>query len=221
MVLACVLLGMFDLEAGAAFMEPTPDQIVAAVKNPSEIARLLNGATPENAVGVLLAAIDGVVQLKLPEVQQKTRIAQLVAIVFETMPDRAVDLAQLLAQKASMDVLPTIVAAAAIVMGNQAAVVTDAFVTNVARENAQLLRNAGTHPETVLPVGVVLTLGVAVSHTTTAVGSQPTAMPLAPPLTEHAGHSVTASAPSPVPTPMPPQPSPPPRPPVATNYAGQ
>jgi hypothetical protein len=223
MKLACtaiLLFGLLALNAAASFVEPTPQQIDAVVENPGDIVQLLNGATPEDAVHVLGEVVQGIINRALPDEETKTRIAFAVAALFRAMPDQAVQLARLIAEKLPIEVLPTIVSAAAVVMGNQAPVVIEAFVSKVSRENAQIIRNAGFHPETVLPPSVVLALGVPVSHAATATGRQPTAMPVAPPLTEIKGGQPPAT-PSASPAPSAPAPRPPPpRPPEATNYPG-
>jgi hypothetical protein len=214
-----VLAGFFAFSAAGAFVEPTKVQIQAAVDNPAEIAQLLNGATAENAANVLWKVIAAITGQQLSDEQQKTRIALAVSVVFKAMPDQALELARLLAGLLPIDVLPTVVAAAAVVMGNQASTVTEAFISSVSRENTQIVRNAGSHPETILPSSVILALGVPVSHSGTILGRQPTAMPVAPPLIEHGTVSTPAAVtPSPKPSPAP-APRPPP-PPVATNYTG-
>lgn len=217
-------LAIMAINAEAAFMEPSSEQIEAVVDNPAQIAQLLNGATPEDAVRVLIEVVQSIVAKSLPDEEQKARIARTTATLFRTMPDKAIELAELIAQLLPIEILPTIVAATAVVMGNQATTVTEAYVSKVARENTQIVRNAGTHPETVLSPALVLALGVPVSHAAIAAGRQPTAMPLAPPLTEIEGARVPkSSAPAVTPWtgPSPPSPAPPPPPPpIATNYPG-
>jgi cytochrome c556 len=218
--IAAVIAGLLAFNSAAAYVEPTPEQIKDVVQNPGRITQLINGATPEDAVHVLLEVVQGVIRQSLPDEETKTRIAFAAAALFRAMPDQAVELAKLIARKLPIDVLPTIVAAAAVVMGNQAPAVTEAFVSGLPREDAQMIRNAGSHPETVLPPSVVLALGVPVSHAATAMGRQPTAMPVAPPLTGAPG-GATPQPPQPAPVPpIPPPPPQPPPPPVATNYAG-
>jgi hypothetical protein len=209
--IAAVITGLLTFNSAAAYVEPTPEQVKAVVENPGGITKLIDGATPEDAVHVLLEVVQGIIKESLPDEETKTRIAFAAAALFRAMPDQAVELAQLIARKLPIEVLPTIVAAAAVVMGNQAPVVTEAFVSALPAENAQMIRNAGSHPETVLPPSVVLTLGVPVSHAATAIGRQPTAMPVAPPLSQEG-----ASTPRPQPGQVPHLPPPP----VATNYAG-
>ena len=221
--IAAVIAGLLAFNSAAAYVEPTPEQIKDVVQNPGRITQLINGATPEDAVHVLLEVVQGVIRQSLPDEETKTRIAFAAAALFRAMPDQAVELSKLIARKLPIDVLPTIVAAAAVVMGNQAPAVTEAFVSGLPREDAQMIRNAGSHPETVLPPSVVLALGVPVSHAATAMGRQPTAMPVAPPLIEKAGSPSTPQAVLAAPVyyqaPAPSSPTSPP-PPVATNYAG-
>jgi hypothetical protein len=225
--IASVISGLVAFNSWAAFLEPTPEQIGAVVDNPGGITQLLNGATPEDAVHVLAEVVQGVTALSLSDDETKTRIAMAAAALFRVLPDQAVQIAQLIAQQLPVEVLPTIVATAAVVMGNQASVVTEAFVSKLPAGDAQMIRNAGSHPETILPPSMVLALGVPISHAATALGREPTAMPVAPPVTQPPSGSSTPQPQPAQPSPaaaaaaaQPPSPPLPPPLPVATNYAG-
>ena len=183
------IVGLFalTLAASAAFKPPTPQQIQALVTNQVYIAELIKGATATQAVEVLVKAVEAVSNAGLADDQKTIRVAILTAIVFRSFAPQAVMMAEMLVPLVSVNVLPVMAAATAVVMGSGASPVTEAFASQLDSGDAALVRSAGVHPETILPADLILTLGVQVSHATPPGGREPTALPLAPPIREVPG----------------------------------
>lgn len=189
--------------------------VEGAASNPAMFAELIAGVKMDEGVNIFVEVL-GILEAQKPEVEVKNvRIAVMTAYMFKKWAASSRDLADAIAQAVDPELLPPIVAAAAVVMGNQAPIVTEAFVARAPEAFTQILRNSGAHPETVLPQGLMVSIGLPVAHSVPATGREPTALPVAPPLKEM-GTGVKPAAP--VPPRPPPKPTPPPVPPT---YPGQ
>lgn len=196
------------------------DKMIAqAVEQPIYFAGLISDAKLEEGVNYFVEIIGQLDAAKLEPEVKTTRIAIMTAYMFKKWSARSVDLADMIAQSVSPELLSPVVAAAAVVMGNQAPIVTAAFVGRVPEAYAQTLRNSGAHPEAVLPQGMLVSIGLPVAYSVPATGREPTALPLAPPLTTPAGEG--SPSPPPPPDAPPPPPDAPPPPPVPPTYSGQ
>ena len=201
---------------------PKKATIQGAAENPAEFGQLIADVTMEEGVNIFVEVLANIEAAK-PKAEIKiTRIAVMTAYMFKKWSSGSVDLADRLAQAVAPELLPPIVAAAAVVMGNQAPIVTMAFVDRAPEAYAQQIRNSGAHPETVLPQGLLVSIGLPVPHSVPATGTEPTALPVAPPIKFEGGVEPPALpvAPPVVSSPKEPEPPPPP-PPVPPTYGGQ
>jgi hypothetical protein len=204
---------------------PKKATIQGAAENPAEFGQLIADVKMEEGVNIFVEVLANIEAAK-PKAEIKiTRIAVMTAYMFKKWSSGSADLADRLAQTVAPELLPPIVAAAAVVMGNQAPIVTSAFVDRAPEAYAQQIRNAGAHPETVLPQGLLVSIGLPVPHSVPATGKEPTSLPLAPaikPIGEVEPPTAPPEVPSPnEPDPPPPPPLPPPPPPVPPPYGGQ
>lgn len=168
----------------AAFTPPTPEQIAKAVADPASIEILLRDASVDEAAQVLAQAIAAVEKSDLPADQKTARIALLTAYVFRAMRYDAELLARALVPRVSSAVLPTVVAAAAVIMGDRAAGVTDAFAAAVSADLKPAVQAAGADPATILPAGVIQAIRLLLPRLAPVMGREPRAMPIAPPIRE-------------------------------------
>jgi len=96
----------------AEWSDPTPEQIDALVSVPDNMAGLVEGATPEQAAGVVVKAIAKVdASATLTEGQKKQLIARLVAYAVVEMGSKAPDMMALIVGRVDQDWLQTVVAA--------------------------------------------------------------------------------------------------------------
>lgn len=224
LLLACgICVAQEDASAGKPAAPDMEAMIKEAVEKPAVFAELISDATIEEAVNYFEEILGRIEAMKLDPEEKTTRIAVMTAYMFKKWSSDAKQLAAKLAESVTPELLSPIVAAAAVVMGNQAPLVTDAFVSGVPESYAQTLRNCGAHPETVLPQGLLVSIGLPVPHSVPATGREPTALPVAPPLRiegvgTETGVQPPAAAPPSAPPAVPPPPPPPPVPPV---YKGQ
>jgi hypothetical protein len=198
---------------------PKKATIQGAAENPAEFGQLIADVKMEEGVNIFVEVLANIEAAKPKAKIKITRIAVMTAYMFKKWSSGSADLADRLAQTVAPELLPPIVAAAAVVMGNQAPIVTIAFVDRAPEAYSQQIRNAGAHPETVLPPGLIVSIGLAVSHSVPATGKEPTALPLAPPI-KVVGEEPPAAPPA-TPSPKEPDPPPPPPPPVPPPYGGQ
>lgn len=206
--------------AASAAVAPKKGTVQDAVENPAVFGQLISDVKMEEGVNTFVEILANLEVTELKQEIKTTRTAVMTAYMFKQWSSQATVLADRLAQSVAPELLPPIVAAAAVVMGNQASIVTAAFVDRVPEAYSQQLRNSGAHPETVLPQGLIVSIGLPVSHSVPATGKEPTALPLAPPI-KPVGEDTPAPAPPSAPTPPPSPEPPPPPPPVPPPYGGQ
>lgn len=179
-----------DPVATPAFVPPTPEQIQGLAENPLQLAVVLVGATPEQAVAVFLAVFDAIQKMKISKDQKEARIALLAGTLFRSLSNKAVELAALLAQSASLqEMLPKIAAAVSVVTQGKAIGVAESFARDLAPVLAAEVRQAYTYPQAFLAPDVILALGNQPPPPSSppVVGREPTALPLAPPLKPEGG----------------------------------
>jgi len=96
----------------AEWAAPAPDQIEALLSAPAKIAELIEGATPEQAAGVVLKAIAKVdASGSLNEAQKKQLIARLVAYAVVEMGSQAPEMMALIVGKVDERWIQVVVAA--------------------------------------------------------------------------------------------------------------
>ena len=201
--------------------------VEGAAKNPAMFAELIAGVEMVEGVNTFVEIMGMLEVQELKADVKNVRVAIMTAYMFKKWSAKSQKLADGIAQAVAPELLPPIVAAAAVVMGNQAPIVTEAFVARAPEAFTQTIRNSGAHPETVLPSGLLVSIGLPVAHSVPATGREPTALPVAPPLREVSGDDSTppppspSGEPSPEPDPPPPPDDPPPPPPVPPTYGGQ
>lgn len=196
-----------------------------AVQDPAVFAELIAGMEMSEAVNSFVEVLAGLEAEGLKVEIKAGRTALMTAHMFKKWSSQASVLADKLVQSVPPELLQPIVAAAAVVMGNQSQIVTKAFVNRAPEAYAQAIRNAGAHPETVLPQGLLVSIGLPVANTVPVTGRAPTALPLAPPLNVEGAGVAEVPVPDPVgpstpPPVVPPEPPPVP-PPVPPTYSGQ
>lgn len=196
--------------------------VVEAVGNPAVFGELIAEMEMSEAVNSFVEILAGL-EASSPQAEIKAgRTALMTAYMFKKWSSEARDLADKLVQAVPPELLSPIVAAAAVVMGNQAPIVTSSFVDRAPEAYTQAIRNAGAHPETVLPQGLLISIGLPVANSVPATGRAPTALPLAPPLTvDVSGAGPDAPVQEPEGPVAPPPVVPPEPPPVPPTYSGQ
>ena len=220
-MLACgICAGADEAAAEKPAQRDTEAMLKEAVEKPAVFAELISDAKIEECVNYFVQIVGGLEALKLDNEDKTTRIAVMTAYMFKRWSTDAKQLAEKLAESVTPELLAPVVAAAAVVMGNQAPLITDAFVSHVPESYAQTLRNCGAHPETVLPQGLLVSIGLPVPHSVPATGREPTALPVAPPLRIEGGQTDGEPPPAVTPPRTPPA-EPPPPPPVPPVYKGQ
>ena len=232
MVKTGIFAGMFIFAACAclaAYVKPTDEQVAKVAKNPAGMSDLLKEATAVQATEVLIKAIQEIKKQELSPEKQNAQIAVISAYVFKNWSADMLMIARMMAQSLPVELLTPVVATAAAVAGNQAPMVTSAFLETCQANDVQAIKNAGAHPETVIPEGIVISVGLPVAHSVPAVGREPTSLPVAPPLIVEGGR-VEPVQPKPTPSPpdRAPEPipvavvtNPPPPPPIPSGYGGQ
>lgn len=195
--------------------------ITEAVQNPAVFGELIREMEMTEAVNSFVEILGGLETEGLKAEVKSGRTAVMTAYMFKKWSSQAKALADKLVQSVPPELLPPIVAAAAVVMGNQAPIVTSAFVDRAPEAYAQTIRNAGAHPETVLPQGLLISIGLPVANTVPVTGRAPTALPLAPPLKVEGAGEAGVDVPVREPGGSAPPVEPPVPPPVPPTYSGQ
>jgi hypothetical protein len=189
-----------------AFVSPTAEQIQAVAENPLQLTLVLADATSAQAVDVFVKVLDQIKKLKLSREQKEARVAVLTGTLFRALPKNAGQLAGLLAKAVgSLDMLPKMAAAAAVVVGvDRASGVTESFAMLLPPAVAAAVRQAGEYPASVLPPDTIMALGSQVAGPPPGapiVGREPTAVPVAPPLRPEQEGGGGGGVPPPAPAP--------------------
>lgn len=169
------------------FHQPTAVELKAATEDPSRVATILKGASLDQAVKVTIEILNNIEKSKATADQKTLRVATTTATLLKSYSGDAVVIAERLAVDVSPNILLIVVATAVSVTGSQAPQVMKAFLDRTPESSAQAIRNAAAHPETVLPEGLIVSIGAPVSHAVVAAASKSTALSIAPPSVPAAG----------------------------------
>lgn len=177
------LFGAFTLVVEGGFVPPTWKQLEEAADDATKLPALIKGALPSQAAIVLVRAFDAVA-IKYPlndNAMHRAQVARLTAHAVVAMGDRAIVMAQYLAENSSPLQMPRVAAVYSILLGSETPGLVDALTTKLNPTYVAQIHSAIQQPALVVSPALVIDISSA-GGPPAILGGEPSAQPLSPPL---------------------------------------